>query len=50
MPEKQRIRTLIDGEHSKGSETLHKSARQFFCLFFITLKTNQLKKLCFSGI
>ena len=34
MPEKPRIRTVMDSQHVKGSETLHKSARQFFCHIF----------------
>ena len=31
MPEKLPIRTLMDSQHVKVSETLHKSARQYFC-------------------
>ena len=31
MSEKPHIRTLLDGQHVKGSETLHKSALQYFC-------------------
>ena len=34
MPKKPGVRTLIDSEHVKGSETLHKSARQYFCHIF----------------
>ena len=46
-----RMRTLIDFQRVKGSETLHKSARQYFChIFLITLKTNQVEKLGFSTI
>ena len=31
MPKKPRVRTLMDSQHVKGSETLLKSARQRFC-------------------
>ena len=31
MPEKLPIRTLMDSQHVKVSETLHKSARLYFC-------------------
>ena len=31
MPKKTCVRTLIDSQHVKGSETLLKSARQYFC-------------------
>ena len=31
MPKKARVRTLIDGQHVKWSETLLKSAWQYFC-------------------
>ena len=34
MPKKPRVRTLMDSQHVKGSETLLKSARQYFCLIF----------------
>ena len=37
MPKKPRIRTLKDSQHVKGSETLHKSARQYFSLIFWSL-------------
>ena len=37
MPKKLGVRTLIDSEHVKGSETLHKSARQYFCHIFWSL-------------
>ena len=30
MTKKSRMRTLQDSQHVKGSETLHKSARQYF--------------------
>ena len=34
MPEKPCFRTLMDSQHVKVSETLHKSARQYFCHIF----------------
>ena len=34
MSKKPSVRTLMDSQHVKGSETLLKSARQYFCLFF----------------
>ena len=34
MPKKSRVRTPMDSEHVKGTGTLHKSARQYFCLIF----------------
>ena len=37
MPEEPRIRTLMDSEHVKGSEKLHKSASQYFCHNFWSL-------------
>ena len=38
---KTRVKTLMDSQHFKGSETLLKSARQFFCHIFWSL----LKKI-----
>ena len=37
MSEKPSVRTLIDSQHVKGSETLQKSIRQYFCQFFWSL-------------
>ena len=34
MQKQPRVRTLMDSEHVKGSGTLHKSGRQYFCLIF----------------
>ena len=34
MPKKPSVRTFMDSEHVKGSETLHKSARQYFYHIF----------------
>ena len=34
MLKKPRIRTLIDSQHVKASETLHKSAPQYFFTIF----------------
>ena len=51
MLEKPRIRTLMDSQHVKGFETLHKFASQYFLSYFlVTLKENHLGKLCFSSI
>ena len=41
MPKKPSVRTLMDSEHDKGSETLSKSSRQYFCQIFGSL----LKKI-----
>ena len=37
MPKKPRIRPLMDSQHVKGTETQHKSARQYFCHIFLSL-------------
>ena len=34
MPKQPRVRTLMDGQHVKRSQTLLKSARQYFCHIF----------------
>ena len=34
MPKKPRVRTLMDSEHVKGSETLHECACNIFVMFF----------------
>ena len=34
MPKKPLVRTLMDSQHVKGSETLHKSTPQYFCHIF----------------
>ena len=34
MPQKPRVRKLMDSQHVKGSKALHKSAGQYFCLIF----------------
>ena len=34
LPKKPSVRTLMDSQHVKGSETLDKSAWQYFCLIF----------------
>ena len=39
MPKKSRVRSLMDGQHVKGSERPIKSARQCFChIFYLVLK------------
>ena len=37
MPKKPRVTTLMDSEHAKGRETLHKSDRQYFSQIFLSL-------------
>ena len=37
MPKKPRVRTLMDSQDVKGSETLHKSAQQYFSHIFWSL-------------
>ena len=37
MPQKPRVRTLIDSQQVKGSEKLLKSARHYFCHIFLSL-------------
>ena len=37
MTKKPRIRKPMDSQHVKGSETLHKSERQYFCHIFSSL-------------
>ena len=34
MPEKRRVRILMDGQHVNGTERLLKSERQYFCGIF----------------
>ena len=36
-PKKNRVRTLMDSQYGKGSETLHKSARHYFSHIFLLL-------------
>ena len=38
MPGKPRIRALMDSQHVKGSETLHKIASQYFSQIFWSLE------------
>ena len=37
MPKKRPVKTLVGSEPVKRSETLHESARQYFCQFFWSL-------------
>ena len=37
MPNTPRVRTIKENEHVKGSETLLKSAQQYFCHIFLSL-------------
>ena len=50
MPKKSRVKTLMDSQRVKASETLLKSARQYFCHIFLLLKEIQLEKFSFSSI
>ena len=51
MPKKPRVRTLMGLKHGKGSETLPKSAWQyFFSYFLIRMKENQAEKFRLSSI
>ena len=34
MPRKAGVKALLENQHVKGSETLHKSAQQYFPLIF----------------
>ena len=34
MLKKRGIRTLMDSQHAKGAETLHKSTSEYFCNIF----------------
>ena len=34
MPKKQRVKTLMESQHVKGSERLLKSEQQYFCDIF----------------
>ena len=44
MPKNLRITTLMNSQHVKGSETLHKSKRQHFChIFRLLCKKIRLK-------
>ena len=44
MHKKSCVRTLMDSQHVKGSETLLKSARQYFCHIFWSLWKNMSSK------
>ena len=37
MPKKLHFKTIMDGQHVKGSERMLKSARQYFCHIFWSL-------------
>ena len=51
MPKKAGVRTFMDSQHVKRSETLLKSGTaEFLSYFLIIQKENQLKKVCLSSI
>ena len=46
MLKKTRVKTLMDSQHVKGSEILHKSARQYFSHIFLSLWEKITSKNC----
>ena len=40
MPKKPRVRTVMNSQHDKESQTLHKPAEQYFCQIFWSLWNN----------
>ena len=44
MPKKSRVRTLMDGQHVKGSETLLNGARQYFFQIFWSIRKKMSSK------
>ena len=47
MLKKPSVRTLIDSEHVKGCENLHKSAPQYFAIIFDHSERNSARKKLF---
>ena len=52
MSKKLCVKTFMDSEHVKASETKHciNLHGRIFVIFLMTQKENQLEKLCFSSI
>ena len=50
MPKKPRVRTLMDSQHVKGSETLLKSAREKFRQIFSSFSKKISSKNAFSVV
>ena len=47
---KTRVKTLMDSQHFKGSETLLKSARQCLCYIFLSLWQKIIPKISFLEV
>ena len=47
MPKKPRVRTLMDGQHVKGTKRLLKYARQYFSLIFDHSQIKSARKIWF---
>ena len=47
MPKRPRVITLMNSQHVKGSETLLKSARQYFCHIFHHSERKSAQKIPF---
>ena len=50
MPKKLRVRTFIDSQHGKRSETLLNSVRQYFCYIFWSLSKKISSKTSFLEV
>ena len=50
MPKKPRVRTLMEVQHFKESETLLKSAWHYFCYFFCSLWKKIIQKNSFLEV
>ena len=48
MPKKQRVRTFMDTQHVKGSETLVQSAQQYLGDIFDHSERNSAPKILFQ--
>ena len=48
MPKKPRIRTLMESQHVKGYETLHKFKRQYFVISFDNSERKSARKTLFE--
>ena len=48
MPKKQRVRTFMDTQHVKGSETLVQSAQQYLGDIFDHSERNSASKILFQ--
>ena len=48
MPEKWRISTLMDRQHVKVAETLHKSPSEYFCHILNNFEKKLVPKISFK--